>query len=959
MWDSVKRILCAYAAYDGATGYVQSMNFQAAFLLLAGVGEEDAFWCLVALVSKVVPGYFAEGMAAAKLDARVFGHVLHQHLPALALHLAELSSQAGEELLITGIIASQWLLTLFVNVLPLRCALAVWDELTAVRHRAPLFAAALSLLSAVEEQVCATADMGEALELLQAVGHCILDGNDAACDAFEHRMRDLARGPLSPDALGAACARELGEGGPEAGLGSFLTGGRLAAKAPAGISAGYAAATDTSELLRGTKSGGLYPIAQGRDEDSSAATPGGEGPDAGLQAEIAAVQCLEVGTPRAGGAAASGLSSALGSSHGAGGALTQEDVLLISDYLLQLDKLLCREGYSWLRTAARDGVRSRVLRPLGALAGARLGRASSDWQHAHRLWCDQLHNVIAAPPLGTLDTRRATYLLMWEHSACEAALTDAEVLLERLARLRASWKQLAHALASDAPMPGTPGSAGAIALGSAGTGILDPLALGLEVSPASVQALAATSRAQAQTAFDSLRDLLAKRMQAASEDLPLLDANEADAQAYLQRRAQAAEAGLSTWLRLWDSRRSADADSAADALLASAAAAADALQSDQPDQSAGPPAPEPPGAGDGGHALSEDVHALAAGCAAAFEAEKRRCAAAVEALVAAHRALVRRQERLSRETVLVRAVTARAHNRCADVQRRAQALRRSATRCQQHLGALIAPTAPAAADEVMARLLALYDISSAAVTTALADSARFITEASNAVHLSTVSLVDRGVVELQAVSEQVLLALRAEREREATKVHLGREMLSAVGTLSKAVNNAASAAAAAAAGSSAPVDSDDDAVGAAASGRAPAPRGGASLFTSALRRGLRDVAAAARGSIPSDSGGGDTHVPDSPVRPAAQAPQEGGLLSPAPLHLAGEEDMPLDAEGRPRRKGRAEKALEEELRALNERRARMLERKEALERTLGSLCSTAMTGASVEATAGSMPSLTL
>ena len=95
------------------------------------------------------------------------------------------------------------------------------------------------------------------------------------------------------------------------------------------------------------------------------------------------------------------------------------------------------------------------------------------------------------------------------------------------------------------------------------------------------------------------------------------------------------------------------------------------------------------------------------------------------------------------------------------------------------------------------------------------------------------------------------------------------------------------------------------------------------------------------------------------MRPAAQAPQEGGLLSPAPLHLAGEEDMPLDAEGRPRRKGRAEKALEEKLRALNERRARMLERKEALERTLGSLCSTAMTGASVEATAGSMPSLTL
>ena len=55
MWESVKRILRAYAAHDSATGYVQSMNFMTAFLLLAGVSEEDAFWCLVALVSRVVP----------------------------------------------------------------------------------------------------------------------------------------------------------------------------------------------------------------------------------------------------------------------------------------------------------------------------------------------------------------------------------------------------------------------------------------------------------------------------------------------------------------------------------------------------------------------------------------------------------------------------------------------------------------------------------------------------------------------------------------------------------------------------------------------------------------------------------------------------------------------------------------------------------------------------------------
>jgi hypothetical protein len=38
MWESLRNILTAYAAHDPVMGYVQSMNFIAAFLLLAGMG---------------------------------------------------------------------------------------------------------------------------------------------------------------------------------------------------------------------------------------------------------------------------------------------------------------------------------------------------------------------------------------------------------------------------------------------------------------------------------------------------------------------------------------------------------------------------------------------------------------------------------------------------------------------------------------------------------------------------------------------------------------------------------------------------------------------------------------------------------------------------------------------------------------------------------------------------------
>jgi hypothetical protein len=1002
------------------------MNFIAAFLLLAGLAEEDAFWCLVALVSRVLPGYFSEGMAAAKLDTRVFGALLHAHLPALALHLCELSAAAGDEHLITSIIAGQWLLTLFVNVLPPGAVMAVWDELATHAHRAPLFAAALALLAGAQDEVCATVEMGEALELLQGLG-----ARAATGDAFRARLRHYASGPLSPAALAAACARELGEGGPEAGLGSFLTGGRLAgtgAGAGAGPGAapggppGYAAATDSSELLRGLVSGGMYALAQGRAHDmrsapgfggarvhappssfssssssSSSYAPHADDPDGGLQAELSAVQCLECGTPTAG-----------ASGSGSGGALSAEDVLRVCDGLMRLDRAL-REA-PWLRAAARDTVRARVLRPLGALAGARLARARADLATAHDGFAAAVDNVLAAKGLAGLDTRRPTYLLMWEHGAGENAIAAAEVLLERMGRLRGSWRALAHALATDDAIDpscspntfGLPPHAGA-----------EQAAMMLEVCAATVEAAQAAHTAKAAAALATLRAQLARRMAAAAEDMPRLRANEAEAGAYLSAREAAAMCGAVEWMRIWDARRSAAADAATDALLSAAAAAADALQGGPlpaapaaaPSALPGPPAtpgpapPPPPQRSDAPGTPAPAPSPLqtqpapplaspppppreappeAAATLAGYETEAARCGAALAALALAQRALTRRQERLGREAVLVRAVRDRAALRAADAAARAEALRHAAARCSAHLAALASPDAPAAADAICAQLAALHATSLGVVSAALADTARFLGEATTAVLMSYVTLIDRCVEDMAALGDQMAAALRAEREREANKTSLGREVLSAVGTLSKAVNNAVGAPAIAAAGAlaaaagaaSSGADSGDDeplSGGGRASAQLRAAAGatragaGASLLAGALRRGLRDVAAAARGYEPSrggadgecdDSptrGGGGAHAaahtldnahayPPSPPPPRRSAdaapPTPGGsswlLDGPPATGGAASEDVLFDAEGRPRKKGKAEKALEMEIRALLERRAELMERKEAL-----------------------------
>ena len=165
-WRALRNILTAYAAHDPETGYVQSMNFQAAFLVLAGLDEEDAFWCLVALVTKIVPGYFSEGMAAAKLDQRVFSRLVHQHLPAVGLHLETIAPDN----IVPAIISSQWLLTLFVDVLPAGATMRVWDRVFETETRAPLFACALALLQPAAEAILNCDEMGETVELLQSLG---------------------------------------------------------------------------------------------------------------------------------------------------------------------------------------------------------------------------------------------------------------------------------------------------------------------------------------------------------------------------------------------------------------------------------------------------------------------------------------------------------------------------------------------------------------------------------------------------------------------------------------------------------------------------------------------------------------------------------------------------------------------------------------------------------------------
>lgn len=135
---SLRRVLAAYAARNPAVGYCQGLNFVAAAFLLF-LPEEGAFWCLAAVVERVLPGYFDAAMEVPALDARILAHLVQGAHPATARHLDALEVDLGS-------VTLHWFLCIFVNSLPLETCLRVWDLLFLEGSPVVLFRTALALV---------------------------------------------------------------------------------------------------------------------------------------------------------------------------------------------------------------------------------------------------------------------------------------------------------------------------------------------------------------------------------------------------------------------------------------------------------------------------------------------------------------------------------------------------------------------------------------------------------------------------------------------------------------------------------------------------------------------------------------------------------------------------------------------------------------------------------------------
>ncbi|XP_051989122.1 TBC1 domain family member 10B-like [Xyrauchen texanus] len=113
------RILKAYTIYRPDEGYCQAQAPVAAVLLMH-MPAEQAFWCLVQICEKYLPGYYSAGLEAIQLDGEVFFSLLRRVCPMAYRHLKKFKIDPI-------LYMTEWFMCIFSRTLPWVCVLRVWD----------------------------------------------------------------------------------------------------------------------------------------------------------------------------------------------------------------------------------------------------------------------------------------------------------------------------------------------------------------------------------------------------------------------------------------------------------------------------------------------------------------------------------------------------------------------------------------------------------------------------------------------------------------------------------------------------------------------------------------------------------------------------------------------------------------------------------------------------------------
>ncbi|XP_022059565.1 TBC1 domain family member 10A-like [Acanthochromis polyacanthus] len=157
------RVLKAYTLHRPEEGYCQAQAPIAAVLLMH-MPAEDAFWVLVQICEKYLPGYYSTGLEAIQLDGEILYALLRRVSPVAHRHLKK---HKLEPILYM----TEWFMCAFSRTLPWASVLRVWDMFLCEGVKI-LFKVGLVLLKSMlgsQEKLKACQGLYETMERLRAI----------------------------------------------------------------------------------------------------------------------------------------------------------------------------------------------------------------------------------------------------------------------------------------------------------------------------------------------------------------------------------------------------------------------------------------------------------------------------------------------------------------------------------------------------------------------------------------------------------------------------------------------------------------------------------------------------------------------------------------------------------------------------------------------------------------------
>lgn len=157
------RVLKAYTLHRPEEGYCQAQAPIAAVLLMH-MPAEDAFWVLVQICEKYLPGYYSTGLEAIQLDGEILYALLRRVSPVAYRHLKK-------HKLDPILYMTEWFMCAFSRTLPWASVLRVWDMFLCEGVKI-VFRVGLVLLKCMlgsQEKLKACQGLYETMELLRAI----------------------------------------------------------------------------------------------------------------------------------------------------------------------------------------------------------------------------------------------------------------------------------------------------------------------------------------------------------------------------------------------------------------------------------------------------------------------------------------------------------------------------------------------------------------------------------------------------------------------------------------------------------------------------------------------------------------------------------------------------------------------------------------------------------------------